>query len=478
MIPRIIHTIHFQWDEHEWIDPKGADFDQKPYLALCRYAPDFDTRLWTYPKTRQFCLEYYPAVWSALEKCSHPVMLIDVLRWLVVFHYGGIYWQMRTTPLVGMEAFLPAPGKNVRLFTENEQTEAQCQAMAAEPIREGRPEERIRISNQVFSAAAQSQFVEKTIDFLLGRVQRLHPQKDYDILYITANAAVSAAYDQFGKDDLSVERVDLVSTRRMLKWRYGGAWRRDTRLVHRVPATDSPAKAKPRLERFLGLARLRHLMMGCHPHNQMLDRIDATSPRHSLVPRIIPWAQENGIRSIVEAPSGTFTPLIDKVAYTGCDPRWSVVRANRHLGRNSRSRFKCINMVYGNFPTADMIICADYLEWLSYTEAQRVLKRIAAARPRFIALTGYPLLTERWDTATGDFRPICFQEQPFQFPSPVAVIELGTRANGGRPDRSLMIWELRDIQKAGLPPVTENANNSLCSSGGLSMCATELEGGH
>ena len=111
MIPRLIHLIYFPWDRNHRLKPDEDDFDHGPCEVLRRYASGFEVRLWTFSAIRDFCLRNYPDVWSVVERCPHPTMMVDVLRWLVVRHFGGIYWQMSTTPLAPMDAFCLRPGK-------------------------------------------------------------------------------------------------------------------------------------------------------------------------------------------------------------------------------------------------------------------------------------------------------------------------------------------------------------------------------
>ena len=438
MTPRILHTIHFQWDENQRVDPRGAEFDRAPLAALGEYAPDFEVRLWTYPRCRDFCLRQDPDLWTQLQACARPVMLIDVLRWLIVYRFGGIYWQMRTVPLVEMSAFLPAEGKSVRLFTEGEQTPEQCRLAAAEPIRCGQPEEPIRVSNQVFAAPPGSPYVKKTIDFLLERIRTLVPRKDYDVLYISANGAVSSAYDRFGQGDPSVERTDLANSRRMMKWRYGGSWRTDKRTPEPPPPPPPPA---PRMDRVPWLASLCYARFKRHPHETLVERMDAVQPRTSCLPQLMPWIEKRGLRTLFEAPSGAFVPAGGTIRYTGGDPSRAVVAANRRRIQAEGIRFRHVNLLYSRFPSVDLFICPGFLEWLSFGEARRVLRRIAAAKPRYLALSGCRLLLENWETALGDFRPINPRREPFLLPEPEETIAWKPAA-GGRPDRCLQVWKM------------------------------------
>ncbi len=438
MTPSLIHMMYFPWDEHQQLKANDEDFDHGDFDAMRAYAPDFEVRLWTYTRTRDFCRQHYPEIWQGLETCSRPVMMVDVLRWLCVYHFGGIYWQLNTTPLRAMSAYLPSPGKDVRLFTEFVLTPDQCQSMTAEPIRNGQPEESTRVLIQVFSAQPKALFVRKTIDFLLDRVRSHTPKKDYDILYITGNAAVSTAYDRFGKNDSSVELMDLPESKRMIKWHYRGSWRREAPAPSGLSATPPPPN-KPRLDRlpFLGAAIYRFLRR--HPHELMLAKRDAEHPRTSFLHHLVPLFDRLGIHTVFEAPCGLVPALPPGITYTGGDPNRAVVTTNQpHASRHVR--FRQVNLLYSRFPQVDLFLCPDFLEWLSFAEGLRVLTHILVAKPRYLALTGCPLLRTAWDTALGDYRPINLRLVRLDLPEPRITLTLAAPGNR-RSDQTLMVWK-------------------------------------
>lgn len=442
----IVHLMYFPWDRDQKLKADPDAFDHAPYEAMRAYAKGMNVRLWTYPEAKSFCEAWYPEVWAALRTVSRPVMLVDVLRWVVVHHFGGIYWQLNATPLRAMEAYLPAPGINVRLFTEFELTPEQCRAAASEPIRNGESEEPTRVLIQAFAAEPGAAFVRKTLDFLVERVRTFVPQRDYDILYITGNAAVSTAYDRFGKTDAGVERIGLEGSRRMLKWHYQGAWRMDA--PPSAPLPPVPPAATPRLDRFPGLAAAGYQWLRVHPHEALLCRLDAQQPRSSCLQALLPWIEKTGMRRICEAPSGKYEGGAGGMEYFGGDPNRLVAQDNRRRSEGARVRFAHVNLLYSRFPPADLFICPDFLEWLSHGEALRVLRRIlATAQPQYVALTGYRLLRDAWDIALGDFRPIDFRQEPFRFPEPLETVALKPLADG-RPDRCLMVWDARQLHPA------------------------------
>lgn len=444
MIPSTIHMMHFPWDKNQTLKPNPDEFDRTFYDSMREYAVNFETRLWTYPKARDFCAEQCPDIWTTLQTVDRPVMLVDILRWVVMYHFGGIYWQMNATPLRAMSAYLPAGDKGVRLFTEFILSEDKCRAMANEPIRNGEAEEATRVLIQAFSARPREPFIRRTIEFLLDRVRKYTPKKDYDILYITGNAAVSTAYDQFGKNDPAVELLGLDESKRLIKWHYSGSWRKDT------PASKAPPKAAQqapltRMDRIPALGAVMYRWRK-HHHESMLTELDKGAPRQGCTPKIAAWIHQRGIKSVYEAPSGLVTmPQTSAVKYEFGDPRLAVVMENRK--NNPTAQCHRVNMLYSKFSTAELFICADFLELLPYSEALRVLRRIITSKPRYIALTGYQFLNHSWDTALGDFRPLCFHLEPFKLPTPQETLLLPALPNT-RPDRCLMIWKAADVAGA------------------------------
>lgn len=392
--PRIIHLIYFPWDRNQRLLDDPLAFDRAPVEAMRAYAPDFEVRLWTYPEARSWCESHYPEVWRVLQRASRPVMLVDVLRWVVVHQVGGIYWQLGTTPLAPMRAFLPSDGKDVRLFTEFELSPEQGQVAAAEPIRAGEPEESTRVLIQAFSARPKAKFVERMIEFQTERMLRYEVKRDYDVLFITGNAAASTAYDRFGRSDPAVELIPSSESRRLMKWHYRGTWRLES------PSAPSGEfglpRARPRWREALSSMRGRF----------------APNPRKALFttqdfrPVLADWASQHGVRRIAQMPPAG-DPLVQAL------------------------------------PNVDLLIIPDYLERLGASEVTRLLRRMARSGPRFVALTQHPLVHEWWPAATGDFRPINFCRAPFHLAAPVH--EARCPAPDGRPDRVLAVWRASDL---------------------------------
>jgi hypothetical protein len=221
--PRMIHLIYLPWDSSQKLKDDPYDFDHSSYTELKDAHPTYQVKLWTLPECKEFVKKYYPAYEKAIFNVSRPTMIVDILRLLFVYHYGGIYWQYGSTALVDMDQFLPT--KNVKLFTEAILTDEMANEMRKEPIRNGEPEERVRVCNQIFSAIPRHPYLFELFEKTIKNVQTYPIRRDYDILYTTANAMMSAMYDKVGKFRDDIELVDLEKSKKMIYIKSNGSWR-------------------------------------------------------------------------------------------------------------------------------------------------------------------------------------------------------------------------------------------------------------
>ena len=434
-VPAIVHLMYFPWDRDQRLKTDPEDFDHTPVDLLRKYAVGMEVKLWTYPAAKALCEQYYPAVWEALRNIARPVMLVDVLRWVVVHHFGGLYWQINTTPLVPMAAYLPPAGKNVRLFTEFDLTPEQCCLAMNEPIRAGEPEETKRIMIQVFAAEPGAPFVTKVIQLLQERVRQYRLQRDYDVLFITGNAAASTAYDRFGRDDPGVELTGLAEARRMIKLHYQGSWRTDPRNAETATTPRiAPAEVPLPTGWCRSLRNFYYRFLVPHPHDTAMGQHELMAGERTLG-RLLPLIHNLDISRVVEiadAPLGTIG-----LQTISIHPSRAVIAKHK---QEPGTVWRHINLFYSTLPKGDLFVCPNYLEWISFGEAHRILARITAAGFRYVALTDHPLLAGNWDAALGDFRPLNMGLEPFHFGQAVASVEWPDST--GRPDRRVTIWEM------------------------------------
>ena len=223
--PRLIHLIYLPWDANQKLKADSNDFDKTFYKELQESNPNYVVKMWTLPDCRQFVRKYYPDYEQVIFNAPRPVMMVDILRLLIVYHFGGIYWQYESKPLTSMDSFLPSNEKNVKLFTEIIISDEFANKMSAEPIRDGNPEERVRVCTQIFSAVPRHPYLFALFEKTINNVQTYPIRRDYDILYTTGNAMMSTMYDKVGQHYDDVELMDENVISKMASISSNGSWR-------------------------------------------------------------------------------------------------------------------------------------------------------------------------------------------------------------------------------------------------------------
>ena len=223
--PKIVHLIYFPWNKEGKLKDNEHDFNHTFYYSFQEKHPDWEIRLWTLTKIKNFVSEYYSLykdIWSIIK---HPTQAVDFFRLLVTYHYGGIYWQYDSIQNSSLNTFLPPKGKSCRLFIETIKLNNFSLKLTSEPIRQNKSEELIRVANQSFSAYPKDKFLLYCIEKSWLNLQNLEVKTQYDILYIGANAMISEAYDEYiDKDNITL----TYNTNKYIQFSSNGSWRLNT----------------------------------------------------------------------------------------------------------------------------------------------------------------------------------------------------------------------------------------------------------
>lgn len=460
-VPRIIHLMFFPWGKDQQLLADSNDFDHGPYERMIRYAPDFEVKLWDYPATEALCLEHYPDIWRVANEQPRPMMLVNTLRWLMVYHFGGISWQYDMNPLVPMERILPSPGKECRVFTEFELTPAQCRIQAPEPIRKGEPEETVRIPSQAFAAVPRHRYMKAVVDFIHGRCQTYTFKRDYDCQFMSGNAAASTAYDRFGKNDPTVERIGLAETRRMMKFIYQGTWRteesdegenlkpdargsgvRDAGCGMRERCATKLwryAKRMPGVQSFV-YRRIKPHAYEAAFEAMRLGHTEVMSVSSDLLTRVATCIREVGVQQVLNYPCAHFPDLDQALAQGGIQ----CVNADMVRGHGLH-----LNLLYDPVPRVDLVVMRNFLDHINTQDALLILERLRNGGVRYLLSTDYPCLNCNWNNVAGEWRPLSLTLPPYNLSHP----ERGERPETNvfisdadeqrRPDRSFALFRLR-----------------------------------
>ncbi|KAJ9627134.1 CSG1/SUR1-like protein [Taxawa tesnikishii (nom. ined.)] len=105
MIPKIIHQTYI----NESIPPVWQEA-QASCLEL--HKDDWEYKLWTDAKSRDFIAAEYPWFLETFENYEYPIQRADAIRYFVLAHYGGIYIDLddgcnrRLDPLLSYPAWV------------------------------------------------------------------------------------------------------------------------------------------------------------------------------------------------------------------------------------------------------------------------------------------------------------------------------------------------------------------------------------
>lgn len=231
--PKIVHLIYIPWDKSQKLKTDFMDFDLAFYNKFRKkIEPEWEVILWTRDIIEKFMNSHYRTEWKIVKnKSSRPVMWIDYLRWKIVYHFGGVYWQYGSKLKRNINDFIPRYHQGVQLFTENYLYDLYKYCTSYYTIRKGEPEETLRIATQTFSSYPRNKFIQKVVNRIVFNLKNYKVREDYDILFISGNAMISKIYEECKETGsvkkYKVARHSLEVSKEMISFSSNGSWRKD-----------------------------------------------------------------------------------------------------------------------------------------------------------------------------------------------------------------------------------------------------------
>jgi hypothetical protein len=138
------------------------------------------------------------------------------------------------------------------------------------------------------------------------------------------------------------------------------------------------------------------------------------------------------------------------VNYIGLDIVKELVDRNRTY-ESDHITFRHANLLADRLPRADLILCRDCLVHFCYSDIWRALRNICRSGSAYLLTTTFPTRCNH-DIWTGDWRPLNFEAEPFNFPQPLELIVEGcTELEGEFADKSLGLWRIDDLATRSKP---------------------------
>ncbi len=161
------------------------------------------------------------------------------------------------------------------------------------------------------------------------------------------------------------------------------------------------------------------------------------------IPRVL---KQVGARTMLDLPCGDFNWMqrvdLSGVEYTGGDIVQDLIDRNQKAFGRPGVSFRRLNLIDGELPACDVLLCRDCLVHLSNEQILASLANIRKHGIRYLLTTSFTGTTKNKDIVTGEWRPINLEAAPF-FLKPIEVInEECTEGNGQFADKSLILVQM------------------------------------
>ena len=165
---------------------------------------------------------------------------------------------------------------------------------------------------------------------------------------------------------------------------------------------------------------------------------------------LINLIEERSINSLLDIPCGDFNWLSKEnfsIKYTGADIVSEIIKNNNLKYSSKNINFIELDIIYDFIPNAYLILCRDLLVHFNNKQIQKSLRNIQKSKAKYLLVTTFPGIKENFNIITGEWRPIDLTQPPFNFPSPVKIIEEGCEeSNYHGHKKCLGLWKIQDIK--------------------------------
>lgn len=173
----------------------------------------------------------------------------------------------------------------------------------------------------------------------------------------------------------------------------------------------------------------------------------------TIVQEIPKLLEKFKVSTMHDIPCGDFNWMkqveLKGVHYLGSDIVPELIDANTKNFSSSSINFKLTDITNDSLPMVDLIFTRDCLVHFSYDDTRRALLNIIASGSKYLLATSYVERERNYDIATGEWRPINLERKPYNFPTPLlSIIENSTEDDGENPDKSLLLWEIKEVAKS------------------------------
>jgi hypothetical protein len=178
------------------------------------------------------------------------------------------------------------------------------------------------------------------------------------------------------------------------------------------------------------------------------SELDATAAMRAELPRLF---ERIAVASLLDAPcgdAGWINQADLSVRTIGVDIVPALIERlqARAAAGEIKGEYRVADITRDPLPRCDAILCRDALVHLSFANIERAVANFRRSGAVWLIATTFPEWQRNGDCEDGDWRALNLERAPFNWGSPVELLnENCLEAGGGWRDKSLGVWRLAEI---------------------------------
>ncbi len=210
----------------------------------------------------------------------------------------------------------------------------------------------------------------------------------------------------------------------------------------------APGETAPNDAIFRDIYRRNH-WSGPESRSGLGAGVDQTAALATALPDLL---RRLGVEVLLDLPCGDYGWMrrieLPVVRYIGADLLPELIRPLQQRFGGGRRSFVVLDLTRDPLPEADLLLCRDCLVHLSFGDIRRALGNVLRSGIPWLLTTTFPEGEANEEIATGDWRPLDLERDPFGFPAPFELLnERCTEGGGSFADKSLGLWRTADLAR-------------------------------
>lgn len=159
-----------------------------------------------------------------------------------------------------------------------------------------------------------------------------------------------------------------------------------------------------------------------------------------------------GITSILDLACGDFNWMkevnLTEIKYIGVDIVDDIIQKNNSQFSNSNRKFIVMDIINDKIPQSNLVIVRDCLVHLSNHDINKAIKNIKLSGSKYLLTTTFINEKKNFDLATGNWRPLNLQLEPFNFQNPIYLIKENLPLfDNNATHKYIGLWEISKLYK-------------------------------